>query len=525
MTDQIPKVRESTKFNFMTSIWIVPIMALLIAMWLAFESYSKQGPEIKIHFEQNEGLKIEKSQIRYKNIPIGKVVDIQLQESGDGVTVIAQINQDVSGLMNENSQFWIVKPEVGFSGISGLETMFSGTYIDMYKGDGEKEVREFEGLNHAYRDTGNGNNYELTASLGYSLETGAPIFYKAARVGQVEETKLNTDGSTVHYNIFIEKKYVHYVHADSKFWVKSTASVALHNGRLNFDITPLTALISGGIVFSSPEASDAAVDGSRFELFANEPAAKLYKLGQGGVFIETFEINTVASTVNLAQDASVNYKGYTVGQVRSVTPYFDGSVQMLKSKVLLDIDLSSFANPSEPKKGKARFYQAVSSGLSTTIASTTPIIDDLFVDLVFDKSGVKQTVLDQQPYAVLPTMGVNAGLLAAVQKIIGSMTVLLDASHKPINEILANLSDITKNVNAMSSQQSFETLPNDLKKMVADLTQTLNNVNKVAEGEGRSALSAQITQTLKIMGKTSKEMQQFLNLLNNKPDSLIFGDK
>jgi len=521
MTDQIPQLKESTTFNFLTSIWIVPVMALLIAMWLGYEHYSGLGSEIKIYFEKNEGLRINQSQLRYKNIPIGKVVDIQLQKNGKGVIVIVRMNKGVSSLVNEKSKFWIVKTEIGVLGISGLDTLFSGNYIDMYKGVGDKESKEFHGLNHAYR--GNGNHYELTANSGYGLETGAPIFYKSLKVGQIEKTALSADGLAVHYNLFIEKKYVPYVHAHSKFWVMSKASIALLNGKLNFDLAPLSALISGGIVLSSTGGS-VATDGSTFRLFANEQAAKLYKLGQGVAFVKTFEINTMTSTVNLAVGASVNYRGYQVGKVRSITPYFDGSVQMLKTRLLLDIDLSSFANPSEPEMGKYRFYQAVNRGLSTKISSRSPIIDDMFVDLVFNKGAKKQHVLEQLPYAVLPNTGINSSLSTEFQKIIASMAELLNDNKKPIKEILANLNEISKNVHAMSASKSFKVLPDDLKKTMAELTQTLHTVNQLAEGDSRSALSAQISQTLKVIGETSKDMQQFLNVLNNKPNALIFGD-
>ena len=525
MTDQIPPISESTKLNFMTSIWIVPAMALLIAMWLALEHFSDQGPEIMIYFEKNQGLKVERSQIRYKNISIGKVVDIQLQEDEGGIIVIANINKKDSDLLYENNKFWIVKPEFSLSEISGLETLISGTYIDMHKGNGDKGVREFKGLNHAYRDTSNGYHYELTASSAYGLEIGAPVFYKTIKVGELEESKLSTDGSKVHFTVFIEKRYVPYVHTDSKFWVKSAANVALRNGGLSVDVTPFSALFSGGIVLSDAGSGDIALDGSQYELFGNTQAAHTSRLGQGGKFIETFEIHTTTPTVNLNVGVSVKYGGYQVGEVKSITPYYDGSLQLLKSKVLLEIDLSSFANSSEPEMGKTYFYQAVKRGLRATISSTNPIVDDLFINLIFNNGDKELTVLEQEPYPVLPVMDVNTSILLSIQQALESITNVLDDSNKPINEILVDLKKITENVRVMSSEESFKTLPDDLKKTMEELTLTLQALNKIANGESKSALSAQITETLKRLGESSKELQQFLRTLNNKPNSLIFGDR
>lgn len=536
---EIPVVKESTKFNFFTSIWIVPAIAVLISFWLAYQHYSKVGSEIKIHFVKNNGLKAGESQIRYKEIPIGKVTNIQLQENGKGVTVIANIEKQAANLLNENTKFWIVKPQIGPAGISGLETLFSGNYIDMHKGNGKKTTTDFIGLKDAYKETNGGKNFELTTTSTHNLKVGAPIYYKAIQIGQVQKIKLSENGQLIRYLIFVKKEYISYVHIDSNFSVQSMVQIGFKNGALNFDIAPLPHLISGSITLHSPSINkdNRAPDNYVFKLYNNQNSAKSYQLGQGGKFLKTFEIVTTDPTINLRPGSHVKYSGYPVGRVKSIKPFIMVPIQQIKSKILLEIDLSAFANPSEPEAGKSSFYQAVTNGLRAKISSSIPVVGDLFVDLVFDKTSPKQSVLDHKPFAILPVTNASTDLLSGIQKIIdkvsrlpleellSSANNLIDDNSKSIKEILANLNLITKNVNTISAKSSFQNMPDDLQKTMTELRQTLHSIKKISDGSGKSILSDQITQTLKIINKTSREMKEFLRLLNNKPNSLIFGDK
>lgn len=78
----------------------------------------------------------------------------------------------------------------------------------------------------------------------------------------------------------------------------------------------------------------------------------------------------------------------------------------------------------------------------------------------------------------------------------------------------------------MTNKKTFAAMPDTLNTTLKELTRTLKTTKKVVKGyDNNSLISHQITQTLKVVTQTSKEMQQFLKLLNRKPNSLIFGDK
>lgn len=546
MPKQIPEIEESTKFNFITSIWIVPFVALLIAGWLAYQYYSELGPEIRITFPKNEGLQAGQSHIKYRDIPIGSVLRIELQKDGEGVTVVARMDKAATPYLNGNSKFWIVKPEVGFSGVSGLETLISGTYINMHSEKGGVFTEEHVGLDHAYRDVGGGEYYQLNSSRGDStIKVGTPIYFKNIKVGQVEYVVLSLDGKSMDVIVFIDRIYVPYVHTDSKFWVRSTLDVSLSNGSLDVRVAPVTDLIQGAIEFSSSGADDSnsVPYAFIFPLYKNSNVIGSKKIGSGGKNIKTFMLRTQDSLAKLKLDASVRYDGFHVGEVKEIKLSYEKETHKMRGEVLVKIDTSVFEDSQDANHtGEENFYQAVEEGLRAKIVPADPITGMLFVDLVFEENATKQMITQEKYYAVLPTIKSDGGgvmrevekVLAKLnelplKKLITSIDKVVNESSEPVanaNKVLLDLQKTVKNINDLSGKKSFTALPDEVNKALKELTKTLRTTKKVVKGyDNSSLLTHQIAETLKVVTKTSKEMQQFLEMLNRKPNSLIFGDK
>ena len=245
MSTDIPEVEESNKFNIITSIWIVPFIALVIAGWLGYKHFAERGPEIEIIFPQNEGLIAGQSTVKFRNVPVGKVTKIYADEESDGVVVVVRMNNKQSKpYLTEHAKFWIIKPEVGLSGISGLDTLISGTYINVYSKAGGKNFKEkFIGLTQPYRDSMEGEYFHLLSFDGKDVSVGMPIFYKNIKVGQVEYLYLGLNNKSVDTIVFIDKQYTHLVHDDSKFWVKSMLNVDFSKGNLDVNIAPVKFIL------------------------------------------------------------------------------------------------------------------------------------------------------------------------------------------------------------------------------------------------------------------------------------------
>ncbi len=541
MSAQIPQVEESSKFNLITSIWIVPFIALIIAAWLAYQYFSELGPEIKISFSTNEGLNAGQSQIKYRNVPIGTVKKIVLQQDGEGVTVIARMEKSAIPYLNSNAKFWIVKPEVGMSGVSGLDTLISGTYINMHSEKGGKSQKIFSGLSEGYRYSEEGKYFQLTAPSGYNIKEGTPIFLKNIQVGQVEHINISLDGQSVEFAIFIKNLYVPYVHRSSKFWVTSAVDVSFASGRLDVNMAPVTSLLQGGIEFSSTgeDITDTVPNKFAFRLYKNAHLAEGQTIGKGGDFIQSFEIMTQDSIAKLKRGAFVEYEGYEVGRVKDIELSYNDDTHKILGKILVDIDLSSFASKKDDViRCQNRFYKAIEEGMSAKITPTDPFTGTLFIDLLFDDNITHRSIKKGKKYVLLPSIKSDKGGIVdevekilqklnklPLEKLLASINKVVDDNAEPVHQVLEDLSKTVKNLNEMTDRKSFKTMPDELDKTMKELTATLRTAKKVVKGyDSNSLLTNQITQTLEIVTKTSEEMQLFLRMLNRKPNSLIFGD-
>lgn len=113
-----------------------------------------------------------------------------------------------------------------------------------------------------------------------------------------------------------------------------------------------------------------------------------------------------------------------------------------------------------------------------------------------------------------------------LEKLLASINKVVDDSAEPINTVLTDLKKTVKDVNALTGKKSFQTMPNEIDRTLKELTKTLATAQKTIKGyDNQSLLARQIAETLKVVTETSKSMQEFLEMLNRKPDSLIFGDQ
>ncbi len=549
MGTHIPEVEESTKFNFFTSIWIVPLIALVIAGWLAYQYYDQRGPEIRIIFEKNEGLVAGQSQIKYRNVPVGKVTDVQLEKDGEGVVVVARMNKDAVAFLNEYTKFWIVKPEFGLTGVTGLDTLISGTYVQMYSKKGGKEFKKiYHGLNYAYRANEGGKYFVLKAEKGdSSVKKGTPVYLQNIEVGKVEYVTLGLDDISVDVIVFIDKPYVPYVHTDSKFWVREAVSATLNNGSLDIDVAPVQDLIQGAIEFSSSGKNDKAKipDTFIFKLYPNKSEISKQRIGSGTPHREHFVLKTKHSIANLHIGAPVRYEGFGVGNVVDVALKYDSKTHLMDGRVHVEIDTSVFADSTEKNDtGVANFYQAVREGMRAHIAQLNPITGSLYVKLAFDETAAENndTITKAGRFAYLPTVDYTpsdimqsiSGILEKLEKLpleklVDTLQQTIAQSQKPIahaDEVLVDLKKSVNTLNTMTAKKSFTQMPDQVDAALKELTRTLQQARKTIKGyDSHSLVTRQISATLKAVKKTSDEMDRFLRMLNRKPNSLIFGDK
>jgi paraquat-inducible protein B len=59
-------------------VWIIPLFAVLLGLWMAWRFYSAKGPEIMVRFESAEGIIAGKTPVLCRSVPVGIVTRIAL---------------------------------------------------------------------------------------------------------------------------------------------------------------------------------------------------------------------------------------------------------------------------------------------------------------------------------------------------------------------------------------------------------------------------------------------------------------
>lgn len=257
-------------------VWIVPLVAVVTAAWLIHREFKDEGLVINLHFDDGAGIQADKTPLVHKGVEVGRVQSVALTPDLEGVTVQVELADHARALAVEGSEFWLVQPEIGFSGVRGLETLLKGTHLGVRAGTGAEKTA-FDALAKAPPAAGeaDGRRFWLTADHLGSLNPGTPVFFRGLKVGAVASSKLNDNATQVMIELNIFDPYHRLVRPQSKFW--NAGGLDMKVGLLGAEVqsNSLESLVAGGVAFATPdEAVDAppAEESTIFEL--NEESEK-----------------------------------------------------------------------------------------------------------------------------------------------------------------------------------------------------------------------------------------------------------
>jgi paraquat-inducible protein B len=269
--EDLPKAIVTKRRWTFPVIWVVPLIAAVVAGYLVYNRVRAYGPTITIRFKDATGLKPGETAIRHLGVTIGHVTAVELTEDLDHVLVTAQLRRTPVWIAREGSIFWIVRPELGASSISGLGTVISGPHIEVLPGAGERKL-EFVGIESSpVLLERNGLKIVLLSSRVGSLRPNSPVYYRGVEVGVVRDTQLSSDATMVSINLFIRQRYAGLIRSGSKFWNVSGVDISagLFKG-VEVKMESLRSLVAGGIAFATPDDPKAprARNGMAFPLYA-----------------------------------------------------------------------------------------------------------------------------------------------------------------------------------------------------------------------------------------------------------------
>ena len=248
-------------------VWVVPVVAALVAGYLVYTRLQEIGPTITILFKDGTGVKAGQTEIRYRGVRLGEVVGIELSPDEESVVVKARLLGSAETIAREGSLFWIVRPEVGFGTVSGLSTVITGPYIQVLPGKG-KAKSSFTGLeSQPAALERQGLRIIVATSHLASVRLGSPVYYRGIQVGSVTGADLGPDATRVHSHVFISQRFARLVRIGSRFWSVSGVDVNVSLKGVEVNVESLRSLVTGGISFATPDANSApAKNGTIFVL-------------------------------------------------------------------------------------------------------------------------------------------------------------------------------------------------------------------------------------------------------------------
>src|SRR3954451_19618982 len=236
----------------LSPIWLVPIIAALIAGWLVWDAMAKRGPLVTVTFQSAEGLQAGQSHLRHLDVDVGLVEGITLNRNMSGVTVAIRTTWEAKPLLTETAQFWVVRPRLFAGSLSGLGTLLSGSYVEVIRTtENGRQQLSFTGLENppVLEAHVPGRTVDLQASRIGSISVGSPIFFRDLSVGQVLGWDLGRMAESVTIHAFIRAPFDQYLRANSRFWNASGVSVEFGAGGVQLQLESVTALLLGGIAF------------------------------------------------------------------------------------------------------------------------------------------------------------------------------------------------------------------------------------------------------------------------------------
>ena len=514
-------------------IWLVPIAAAFIVIALAVRSLLDHGPVVTISFDDAEGLVAGETQILHKDVDVGTVEAVYLSHDLSRVIVRARMRRAATEYLGDRTQFWIVRARVGAAGISGLSTIVSGSYIEMYPSAGT-DKREFIGLDAppAVPPGTAGHAFLLHADDPGALTAGSPVSYRGIQVGAITRVELNQPLSRVDISAFVRAPYAALVRPESRFWNSGGIDLSLGASGVRVRASSWQQLISGGVSFDTPAAglTRAATDQDRaFRLYDSKEEAA--RDPRGPTLVYRIDLRGIAR--GIVPGAGVQLQGAPVGEVTDAHVEYDDVKGTVVTRVTIRIDSSRVEiahrrGPPSTDVAEAlaqRLESLVSHGLRAQLATANVLTGLKVISLDMVPGAPPARVLRADGEVILPSVGGTdlSDVLASASTVlqhIDTATAGPELGHaiRELDRTLTNLGAITAD-----ARPQIEPLLASLRAASDAANRALQAAHTVL---GKSAATdTDLPRLIRELTDTARSVRSLTDYLDRHPEALIRGRK
>ncbi|NYH98023.1 intermembrane transport protein PqiB [Cupriavidus plantarum] len=509
-------------------VWLIPIVAAIVGISLLVNTILSRGPEIDVTFRTAEGLTPGKTPVRYKDVEIGLVKSVRLAEDRSHVIARIDLTKDASSFAVADTRFWVVRPRLAVSGVSGLETLLSGAYIGVDIGKSAERKTAFTGLEvpPVVTTDASGKQFVLRAQDLGSLDIGSPVYYRRVRVGQVVAFQLEPNGRDITLRVFVDKPYDNLVTANTRFWHASGVDLKLDATGLKLQTQSLVTVLLGGVAFQAPDHSGGAP-------VATENTQFLLASDQGEAMKEPEELAPTLTVLNFDQSvrglspgAPVDFRGVVVGQVRSIGIEYQRDKKAFRMPVVVELYPSRMGfrqrDVAEEAQKRTIVETLIRRGLRAQLRTGNLLTGQLYVALDFFPKAVPASVnLD----ASMPELPTTPGTFDELQAKLGDIVnkidkVPFDQIGQDVRTSLASLNRMLDNADKLVAQLQGDVAPQVLSAL-QDARRTLNTANGTLASD--APLQQDTRRMLQELTRTAVSLRALTDYLERHPEALLRG--
>jgi paraquat-inducible protein B len=513
-------------------VWIVPIVTALIGVWILFYHFSHQGPVVTLVSPSAEGLEAGKTKIKSRSVDVGVVETVTLSDDLNKVIVQARLNSGMEKLLRQDTAFWVVKPQIGREGVSGLGTLLSGAYIELQPGTKGKDDKDDYKLLDApplASPDAKGLRIVLNSEKSGQLNAGDPVLFHNYRVGSVETSYFDPKQRTMRYQLFISAPYDQLVTSNVRFWKDSGVAFDMSAQGMRVEMGSLATLFSGGVSFDVPDGWDRgekAKEKAEYRLFDNQRNIQdsLYTVHKDYLMFFSDSVR------GLQPGAPVEFRGIRLGTVAQVPFFKEGIEHRLKNDyripVLIHIEPERLKKLGKDFDFDSSLKDAESRGIRASLKSANLLTGSLYIDLDFNpRDKAWNGPHEWFGYPLIPTT--SGGLAQIQQKLVQTLDKINAMPLTPmINEATKTLAESQRTMK--STQKTMKSLNDiisskEVKALPQEMQKTLQQLNRSMKGfQPGSPAYNKMVGDMQRLDQVLRELQPVLRTLNEKSNALVF---
>ncbi len=528
----VPQPARKPRARWLPSlVWLIPIVAAVVGLSLLINTLASRGPEITVTFRTAEGLTPGKTPVRYKDVDIGLVKTARLAADRSHVIATIALTKDAETFAVADTRFWVVRPRFAMSGVSGLETLLSGAYIGVDAGKSGETTRSFTGLEVPPTVTADasGRQFVLRAQDLGSLDIGSPVYYRRVQVGHVVAYQLEPNGHDITLRVFVNKPYDKLVSADTRFWHASGVDLKLDANGLKLSTQSLVTVMLGGLAFQAPEHSTAhatAAENTEFLLAADQSEAMKEPEELAPALAV---LNFDQSVRGLSPGAPVDFRGVTVGQVRSIGIEYQRDKKAFRMPVVVELYPSRMGlrekDVADDTRKLAIVHSLVQRGMRAQLRTGNLLTGLLYVALDFFPKAPLPADLDLN--ASLPEFPTTPGTFDELQAKLGDIVtkigkVPFDQIGQDARTAMVSMNKMLVNADKLVAQVNGDVAPEVLAAL-KDVRRTLATANGALAPD--ASLQQDTRRMMQELTQTAVSLRTLTDYLERHPEALLQGKR